>query len=155
MTKDKIQIRLAEAKDAERIAILCEQLGYFATPQQIEQRLVQIQNNKSHVIYVATLANDYVIGWAHAHTCDLIMIPTQALLLGLVVDEDYRHAGIGRKLMQDIEDWAALVGCEEIILRSNIKRTEAHIFYEKIGYTNTKQSITFYKKIGYFADASL
>lgn len=148
MTTDKIQIRLAEGKDAERIAVLCDQLGYSATSQQIEQRLVQIQDNKSHVVYVATLANDYVIGWAHAHTCDLIIIPNQALLFGLVVDEDYRHAGIGRTLMQYIEEWAALVGCEGVILRSNIKRTEAHIFYEKIGYTNTKQSMTFYKKIG-------
>ncbi|QIR35960.1 GNAT family N-acetyltransferase [Tolypothrix sp. PCC 7910] len=147
MTEDKIQIRLAKDKDAERIAILCEQLEYSTTLQQIEQRLVKIQDNKSHVIYVATLANDYVVGWAHAHTCDLIIIPTQALLFGLVVDKDYRHGGIGSKLMHYIEEWAGLVGCEGIILRSNIKRKEAHIFYEKIGYTNTKQSMTFYKKI--------
>ncbi|BAY89935.1 MULTISPECIES: GNAT family N-acetyltransferase [unclassified Tolypothrix] len=147
MTEDTIQIRLAKDKDVERIAILCEQLGYSTTPQQIEQRLVKIQDNKSHVVYVATLANDYVVGWAQAHTCDLIIMPNQALLFGLVVDADYRYAGIGRKLMQYIEEWADLVGCEGIILRSNIKRKEAHIFYEKIGYANTKQSMTFYKKI--------
>ncbi|WP_339378738.1 hypothetical protein [Calothrix sp. NIES-2100] len=41
MTTDKIQIRLAEGKDAERIAVLCDQLGYSATSQQIKQRLVQ------------------------------------------------------------------------------------------------------------------
>ena len=148
MNNKQIKIRLAESKDVDRIAVLGEQLGYPATPQQIEQRLVQIQGNKSHIIYVATLANDYVIGWAHAHTCDLIIIPTQALLLGLVVDADYRNAGIGRTLMQYIEQWTSSVGCEGIIVRSNIKRTEAHIFYEKIGYTNTKQQMTFYKKIG-------
>ncbi|OUL20800.1 GNAT family N-acetyltransferase [Nostoc sp. 106C] len=149
MNNKQIKIRLAQGKDAEKIALLCVQLGYSATSQQIEQRLVQIQDNNSHVVYVATLANDDVIGWAHAHTCDLIIIPNQALLLGLVVDEDYRHAGIGRTLMQYIEQWASSAGCEGIIVRSNIKRTEAHIFYEKIGYTNTKQSMTFYKKIGY------
>jgi len=49
--------------------------------------------------------------------------------------------------MQYIEEWATLVGCEGVILRSNIKRQEAHLFYEKIGYTNIKQSITFYKKL--------
>lgn len=148
MNNEQINIRLAEGKDAERIAVLCDLLGYSATPQQIKQRVEQIQDQKTHVVYVATGANDYVVGWAHAHTCDLIIIPNQALLFGLVVDEDYRHAGIGRKLMQYIEQWAALVGCEGIIVRSNIKRTEAHIFYERIGYTNTKQSMTFYKKIG-------
>ncbi|BAY34437.1 GCN5-related N-acetyltransferase [Nostoc carneum NIES-2107] len=88
-----------------------------------------------------------MVGWAHAHTSDLLIIPTQALLFGLVVDADYRYAGIGRTLMQYIEEWAGLFGCEGIIVRSNIKRTEAHIFYQKIGYINTKQQMTFYKKI--------
>ncbi|MBD2567932.1 GNAT family N-acetyltransferase [Anabaena lutea] len=140
-------IRQAKIKDAEQIAILCEQLGYSATKEQIEQRLNKIQNNSSHVIYVATVENEYVIGWAHAHISDLIIIPNQALLFGLVVDKNYRNNGIGKLLMQHIEEWATLVGCEGVILRSNIKRQEAHLFYEKIGYTNTKQSLTFYKKL--------
>ncbi|WP_413172421.1 GNAT family N-acetyltransferase [Anabaena azotica] len=140
-------IRQAKIKDSERIAILCEQLGYSATKEQIEQRLEKIQNNNSHIIYVATLENEYVIGWAHAHISDLIIIPNQALLFGLVVDKNYRNNGIGRLLMQHIEEWADILGCEGVILRSNIKRQEAHLFYEKIGYTNIKQSVTFYKKL--------
>lgn len=139
-------LRQAEIKDAERIAILCEQLGYSATKEQIEERLNKIQNNKSHIIYVA-VENDYIIGWAHAHISDLIIIPNQAILFGLVVDENYRNHGIGRLLMQYIEEWATLAGCEGVMLRSNIKRQDAHLFYEKIGYTNIKQSLTFYKKL--------
>ncbi|QSV61870.1 MAG: GNAT family N-acetyltransferase [Dolichospermum sp. DL01] len=140
-------IRKAEIKDAARIAILCEQLGYSATKEQIEERLSKIQNNNSHIIYVATVENEYVIGWAHAHISDLIIIPNQAILFGLVVDKNYRNNGIGRLLMQHIEEWATLAGCEGVIFRSNIKRQEAHLFYEKIGYTNIKQSVTFYKKL--------
>lgn len=140
-------IRQAEIKDSERISILCEQLGYSTTKEQIEERLSKIQNNNSHIIYVATLENEYVISWAHAHISDLIIIPNQALLFGLVVDKNYRNSGIGRLLMQHIEEWATLGSCEGVILRSNIKRQEAHLFYEKIGYTNIKQSVTFYKKL--------
>jgi len=140
-------IRQAEIKDSERISILCEQLGYSTTKEQIEERLSKIQNNNSHIIYVATLENEYVIGWAHAHISDLIIVPNQALLFGLVVDKNYRNSGIGRLLMQHIEEWATLGSCEGVILRSNIKRQEAHLFYEKIGYTNIKQSVTFYKKL--------
>jgi len=141
-----LQITQAKIKDSERIAILCEQLGYSATKEQIEERLNKIQNNNSHIIYVA-VENDYIIGWAHAHISDLIIIPNQALLFGLVVDKIYRNSGIGRLLMQHIEEWATLVGCEGVILRSNIKPQEAHLFYEKIGYKNIKQSVTFYKKL--------
>jgi GNAT superfamily N-acetyltransferase len=144
---EKIKIRQAEIKDADRITSLCEQLEYFVTNQQIEQRLAKIQNNNSHIVYVATLANEYVIAWAHAHISELIIIPTQAMIFGLVVDKNYQHNGIGRLLMQEIEQWADVHGCEGVILRSNIKRKEAHLFYEKIGYTNIKQSLTFYKKL--------
>ena len=142
-----IKIRQAEIKDVERIASLCEQIEYYVTTQQIEQRLTKIKNSDAHIVYVATLEDKYVIGWAHAHICDSIVIPTPAILLGLVVDKDYRYSGIGRFLMQQIEQWAFLVGCEGVLLRSNIKRKEAHLFYEKIGYTNIKQSLTFHKKL--------
>ncbi|MCC5639197.1 GNAT family N-acetyltransferase [Nostoc sp. CHAB 5844] len=143
----QIKIKKAEIKDAERIAILGEQLGYSLTSQQVEQRLDKVKNNYDHVVYVATLANDYVIGWAHAYICDLLIMPTQAILLGLVVDKDYRNHGIGRYLMQQIEQWAAMKKCDGVMLRSNIKRKEAHLFYEKIGYTNIKQSLAFYKQL--------
>ncbi|RCJ19877.1 GCN5 family acetyltransferase [Nostoc sp. ATCC 43529] len=143
----QVKIREPEIQDAEQIAILSEQLNYSATKTQIEQRLLQIQNNNSHIVYVATVANDDVIGWVHAHIYDLIVMPKQAVILGLVVDKDYRNHGIGTILMQQIEEWANLLGCDGVILRSNIKRKEAHLFYEKIGYTNIKQSMTFSKKL--------
>lgn len=119
---ERFKVRQAEIKDAQRIAILCEQLEYTVTQQQVEQRLSKIQNDGSHIAYVATLANEYVIGWAHAHTYDSIVVPTQVFLLGLVVDKDYRHNGVGRLLTQQIENWATLVGCEGVLLRSNITR---------------------------------
>jgi GNAT superfamily N-acetyltransferase len=142
-----IKIRQAEIKDVDRIASLCEQLEYSVTNQQIGQRLTKIKNNDAHIVYVAILEDEYVIGWAHAHISELIIIPTQAIIFGLVVDKNYRHNGIGRLLMQQVEQWANMLGCEGVILRSNIKRKEAHLFYEKIGYTNIKQSATFYKKL--------
>ncbi|MFN6499642.1 MAG: GNAT family N-acetyltransferase [Nostoc sp. DedQUE01] len=143
----QFKIRESQIQDAEQIAILCDQLNYSATKTQIEQRLVQIQNNNSHIVYVATVANDYVIGWVHAQIYDLLVMPKQAMILGLVVEKDYRNHGIGRFLMQQIEQWASLLGCDGVRLNSNINRKEAHLFYEKIGYTNLKQSVTFTKKL--------
>ncbi len=144
---EQLKIRKAEIKDAKKIANLCEQLEYDVTNQQIEERLTIIQNNDAHIVYVATLESEYVIGWVHAYICESLVIPTPAILLGLVVDKDYRHHGIGRSLMQQIEQWAFLVGCDSVLLRSNIKRREAHLFYEKMGYTNIKQSLTFQKSL--------
>ncbi|MCC5624528.1 hypothetical protein [Nostoc sp. CHAB 5715] len=78
---DKIKIRQADIKDVERIASLCEQLEYSVTNQQMEQRLTKINNNDAHIVYVATLEDKYVIGWAHAYICDSIVIPTSAILV--------------------------------------------------------------------------
>jgi GNAT superfamily N-acetyltransferase len=144
---NQVIIRTAEIKDAERIAILADQLGYSVTNQQAKERIDKIQNNGNHVLYVASLDNGDVIGWVHAYICDSIVIQTPALLLGLVVDQDHRHQGVGRLLMEKIENWAAKSGAEGVLLRSNIKRKEAHLFYEKIGYTNIKQSLTFCKSL--------
>jgi hypothetical protein len=47
--------------------------------------------------------------------------------------------------MQYIEQWALLNNCQGVLIHSNIKRQEAHSFYERIGYTNIKQSLTFQK----------
>lgn len=129
---EQIKIRQAEIKDVERIAILCEQLGYSVTQEQIKQRFGKIKNNDSHILYVATLVNEYVIGWVQAYTCDLILVPTPALIHGLVIDKDYRYHGVGRLLMQHIEQWASLLGCDSVLIRSNIKRKEAHFFMKKL-----------------------
>jgi GNAT superfamily N-acetyltransferase len=144
---NQVKIRQAEIKDVERIAILSEQLGYSVTIGEIKQRLSKIIKNDSYIIYVATIANEHVIGWAQAHIYEIILMPNQALLHGLVVDENYRNNGIGKLLMQRIEEWAYKVGCEGVQIRSSIRRKEAHLFYEKIGYTNIKDQKAFHKAL--------
>jgi GNAT superfamily N-acetyltransferase len=144
---NEIVIRSADDRDVERITFLCEQLGYEVTRSQIQQRLKKLQSDERHVIYVATLSTGKVVGWIHAHQCDLMIVPTQAIVLGVVVDENYRRLGIGKQLMASIEKWARETNCDAVLLRSNILRKEAHIFYEKIGYSNSKQSLVFSKSI--------
>jgi GNAT superfamily N-acetyltransferase len=144
---NRIVIRPACLEDAESIAILCEQLGYGATRSQIEQRLNTLNSNEHHIIYVATLPTSEVIGWVHAHRCDLIIMPSQAIVLGLVVDENYRRCKIGQQLIKCIENWAIDKDCNAVLVRSNLLRKEAHIFYQKIGYASTKQSLVFSKSL--------
>ncbi len=147
---NQVLIRKAEIKDAERIAILADQLGYIVTSQQAQERIDKIQNNYSHVLYVATLDglnHGKVIGWIHAYIEDTIVTETAIFVVSLIVDQDYRYRGIGHLLIKQIENWAAKSDIKDILIGSNIKRKEAHLFYEKIGYTNIKQSLTFYKSL--------
>ncbi|BAY85328.1 GCN5-related N-acetyltransferase [Calothrix parasitica NIES-267] len=140
-------IRPACSEDSERISSLCEQLGYSASEEDIKNRLFSLQEDDNHIIYVATLPNNSVVGWVHAHKCHLIIMSPQVLIFGLVVDINYRSNGIGGLLMQQIEKWATINDCQTIRLRSNIIRKEAHKFYERMGYKNTKHSLEFCKNL--------
>jgi GNAT superfamily N-acetyltransferase len=66
---------------------------------------------------------------------------------GLVIDQQHRRRGVGRRLMARAEDWARSQGCEGIQLRSNILRQEAKEFYPALGYENFKTSRVYRKAL--------
>ncbi len=65
---------------------------------------------------------------------------------GLGVLPEYRHQGIGLLLMNRVEKLSRECGAPYIGLASGIKRTEAHDFYEHMGYQKT--SYWFRKNLG-------
>jgi GNAT superfamily N-acetyltransferase len=140
-------IRLVCAEDAERISILCQQLGYPVSQEEVRRRLNQIQQDEQHAVYVAELPDGRVVGWVHVHFCQLLVADPQAEIGGLVVDEGHRRCGIGRLLMQQAEQWAREKGCWAVYLRSNVVRKDAHAFYEEIDYSNVKTSMAFRKAL--------
>lgn len=64
-------------------------------------------------------------------------------VIGLAVSTEYQRNGIGAALLHAVEKIAAERKYGVITLSSNFKRTEAHKFYEKQGYSKT--SYTFKK----------
>ena len=58
----------------------------------------------------------------------------QALLDAVVVLRDRRGEGIGEAMLQRALHIAAGSGCYKLSLSSNIKRKEAHRFYERLGF---------------------
>jgi GNAT superfamily N-acetyltransferase len=142
---DQATIRLASAGDAGRIAVLCQQLGYPASQEQVRRRLHQIQQDEDHAVYVAEQADGQVVGWVHVLVRQLVVADPQTEIGGLVVDESYRRHRVGRLLIEQAERWAREKGCWAVYLRSNIVRRDAHAFYERIGYSNVKTSRVFHK----------
>jgi N-acetylglutamate synthase-like GNAT family acetyltransferase len=143
--RDQTLIRAASTADAERMAQLCQQLGYPASQEQVARRLDQIQREEGHAVYVAQRADGHVIGWVHVCRRHLVLAEPQAEIEGLVVDEGYRHGGVGRSLMEQTERWASAQGCAAVSLRSNVIRESAHAFYERIGYRHVKTQRAFRK----------
>ena len=55
----------------------------------------------------------------------------------MVVDEALRSRGIGALLVRAVEQALAAQGCYMIEVTSHMRRTEAHRFYERLGYAKT------------------
>ena len=55
----------------------------------------------------------------------------------MVVDEKLRNRGIGAVLVAAAEQALAAQGCYMVEVTSHVRRTEAHRFYERIGYQRT------------------
>ncbi len=56
------------------------------------------------------------------------------LVEDVVVDETLRGLGIGREMMRFAMEYCRARGCYKLALSSNLKRVEAHGFYETLGF---------------------
>jgi ribosomal protein S18 acetylase RimI-like enzyme len=52
-----------------------------------------------------------------------------------VVAKDFRNKYIGRRLMDMAEVYARASDCVQVEVTSNARRADAHLFYDRLGYT--------------------
>jgi GNAT superfamily N-acetyltransferase len=146
MTNAPAIVRLADIADAAALATLSAQLGYPADAETIKKRLIGLQQNPEHAVFVAE-SDATLVGWLHVFLRQLLESELMAEVGGLVVDERARGAGVGRSLMARAEQWARDHGCAAVTLRTNVVRKDAHAFYEKLGYANVKTQHTYRKRL--------
>jgi GNAT superfamily N-acetyltransferase len=138
-------IRRAQPHDVPFLAVLSTQLGYPTTDSQLKARLETILELDHHAIYVAVDREGDILGWIHLFERPLLIQAAGAELGGLVVEDNYRGMGIGKALLLAAEEWTESRGMSLLLIRSNIKRTAAHGFYQAAGYELMKTSYTFKK----------
>jgi GNAT superfamily N-acetyltransferase len=143
-----ITIRTARNYDAAAIAGLGDQLGYAATRQQVATRLAGIEAEPSNRVFVAENGEGAVVGWLHVAARTQLTEDCTAEILGLVVDESARGAGVGAELVRAAEAWARAEGCTRIRVRSRDTRERAHRFYEREGYARNKVQLVLHKVLG-------
>ena len=138
----QIEIRTMHVDDAESITFLTAQLGYNLPVYEIITNIKQIQAAPGNLLLVA-VCKSKIVGWIHAFKS--IHIESKAFIevCGLVVDEEYRGKGIGKALINEVKQWCLNKGIYRLRLRTNVKRTEAHKFYQTLGFTEIKQQKVF------------
>ena len=135
------------AADAKAVGELSGQLGYPMSESVVLGRIASIVDRDEHAAIVAVIENA-VVGWIHVYVSHIIESPCAYVEIGgLVVDEDFRGQGVGKALVTEVENWALQGGFDDIRVRSASRRTEAHAFYEKLGYELVKTQMRFAKKL--------
>jgi len=135
------------ATDAEVVATLTGELGYPNEVESIRERIRTISGSDRDLLLVAVDASDMAVGFVQAHRVCIIEVGFRVEILGLVASSSARRSGIGRRLIEEAERWAKSIGAEAASVRSNTKRTEAHLFYPALGYKKIKTQAVYEKAV--------
>lgn len=143
-----LKIENMSSHDLDNVIELSAQLGYKISRSQAEERFLEISILPNYALFVAKINTGKIVGWIQINfEPTSLLLDTRAEVAGLVVDEKYRGQKIGSKLLAQAEEWAREQGVKLIRLRSSIKRSDAHRFYQREGYTLLNTSHLFVKEI--------
>ena len=133
-------IRTIQLTDAKAIRDISEvSLGYKTTETVTKLQIEKLLQNTEHFIRVyEDDATHTVAGFVHAEAYELLYKESGFNILGLAVLPEYRRCGIGRQLLQAVEAETVARNYRFIRLNSGEQRKEAHVFYERCGYSCTK-----------------
>jgi predicted N-acetyltransferase YhbS len=141
---EDIIIRTVAPEDYKDIYALSLELGYSYPAEKVRDRIRHINENAKDIVLVAEVGGK-AVGYIHASPYELMYQDPIMNVLGFVVTEEKRGAGIGHLLITEMERQAKERGFTGIRLTSGDYRKGAHRFYEKHGYANKKTSYKFIK----------
>jgi GNAT superfamily N-acetyltransferase len=142
--RSKIVIRAAKKTDMPQLLELYRELQPLDPPiDNNAASAVWEQAVNSGVMYFVADNNERIVA-----TCYVAIIPNitrQCSPIGFIenilTSVGYRRRGIGRKLLETAVEYAKTQGCYKVTLQSGIKRSEAHKFYESMGFDgNSKRA---------------
>jgi GNAT superfamily N-acetyltransferase len=139
-----VSIRRLTVEDAEAASELSSQLGYPSSPDDLRKRIEELSRTTDRVAFAAVV-DGQMVGWIDAAMERHLQYAASAVIGGLVVREEMRGLGVGRRLCVEIEEWARSKSVPLVRVRSQIKREDAHRFYLRDGYQKVKTSLVFEK----------
>ena len=140
-------ITIFDAQEIQRISKIV--LGYDVDLDIVKKQIEKLTNDNKHNVIIGfeNEQTSKIIGFVHAELYESLYMDTGLNILGLAVDSNFQGQGIGKKLMSSIEDYALKNNISYIRLNSNVRRIEAHKFYESIGYVCDKTQKRLIKKL--------
>ena len=138
MLKDPV-LEIREIEEKDYVAVLSlwnNELGNSrATTENIAPHYNRMKGDDRYKTFVALL-DGKVVGlvtsvWSYAVGFDVGFMH----ITGIAVSKDAQGAGVGAKLLAHMEGYAKSIGIDTMLLACGVKRTDAHAFYERNGYS--------------------
>lgn len=127
-------IRPATLEDAPALAELLAELGHAASDDEAASRLERLHAGDESRIYVAEDAGR-ILGVIGLHVMPLLhRAAPMGRITVLVVREEARGRGVGRRLVEQAAQVLREQGCGMVEVTSNLRRADAHAFYRKMGF---------------------
>lgn len=131
-----VAIRQAVAGDCAALSRLIGQLGYEAGEAEVAARLEAMA--REHTPVLVAEVDGRVVGCLSTSIMHVLHRPKPVGRISMmVVDEALRGRRIGAQLVRAAERALAEQGCGLVEVTSNLARTDAHRFYERLGYERT------------------
>ena len=135
----EILIREIEARDyPEALEIWNNEIGNntFLNAENFTSHHNRFKGNDNYKAFVAVLENKvvgilYVMKYA-----PWALDSEQFWIQCIAVKNDMQGKGIGTKLLEHLEKYSREIGVDYITLNTGFKRTAAHAFYERNGYSS-------------------
>ena len=138
-----MEFRRLNISDLKSLLELYQQLdkdddqGFFEQSESVWQ---EIEDN-ANIHYFGAIDNGKVVS-----TCYAVYIPNLTrgnrgicFIENVVTDKQYRNCGLASKVIDMAVSFAKDHHCYKVILQSGIARTEAHRFYENIGFDGSSK----------------
>jgi len=154
---DNVQIRPAHPSDLDKLVHLFEALWPNSAEEHAQELRLLLGGKAALVltmpvtIFVAEASNGTLVGFlevdlrSHADGCN----PSQPVgyIEGWYVDEDYRHRGVGRKLLANAEQWAVSHGCVEMASDATIDNDLSQRAHAALGYEVVDRCVHYRKRL--------
>jgi predicted N-acetyltransferase YhbS len=142
---NKPTIRLATQGDVPALAAMIRELGYLVEDAEVAPRLPLLAGDGRRVL-VAEIEGA-VVGCLTTSMMQVLHRPAPVGRISMmVVAEGLRGRGIGEALVREAEALLRADGCYMVEVTSQFMRTDAHRFYERLGYEKT--SVRLAREIG-------
>ena len=129
-------IRKLIEDDLASLAVLYQQFwGEVSSLEKMRATFQRLKGNPNYIFLVAERQNR-LVGSVMGIICEELYGDCKPFIVveDVIVDKHHRRLGIASSLMRELERYASESNCNYIIFVTESERTEAHRFYESLGY---------------------